>query len=134
MQGMEFSWSANWGPRDAHPARGRRNPLDEFYCLCPESGSWFPERKLQQDKKSIIHSRLGPPPKARVKEVKREGWLAPCPLGSASSSGKGMESDCLGVRSPGLCCYFDGISDSSLTSLGRCWDRFCDSKLYSKEP
>lgn len=76
---------------------------------------------------------LFPRPKSR-KSRGREGWLAPCPFCSASSSGKGMESNCLGVPSPGLCCYFNGISDSSLTSLALRWDRFCDSKLYSKEP
>lgn len=33
-------------------------PLVEFYCLCPKGDTQFPERKLLQDEKGIIYTRV----------------------------------------------------------------------------
>lgn len=62
------SCPSGWGKEEPCTS----GPSDEFYCLCPEGDTQFPERKLLQDKESFIHTRLGPFPKIQGQRVGRE--------------------------------------------------------------
>lgn len=116
---------------------GQEEPCSSCFwmnCLCSEKDSQFLERKLFQDKKSIIPTGVGPDPKTQVQGVRRKGDQPAACL----SPGTGLKQRNR-VRRPGPGSQETWAPGQVQWNLGKgtktltlCW--VSAFKLYFKEP